>query len=138
MKLFVWGTGRLVGKVVGVHVKEENIMGFIDNNCIDGLYMDKPVFRPHEMVGKEYDAILVANLYRKDIYEQCKELGIDLAKVIFLYNNYELADVNQDYGLSQTYWEKNMPKLLEPDIMWCVRRKFLERDIAAPFLEGRG
>ncbi len=98
MKLFVWGTGRLVGKVVGVHVKEENIMGFIDNNCIDGLYMDKPVFRPHEMVGKEYDAILVANLYRKDIYEQCKELGIDLAKVIFLYNNYELADVNQDYG----------------------------------------
>lgn len=98
MKLFVWGTGRLAGKVVGVHVKEENITGFIDNNCTNEFYMGKPVFRPSEMVGKEYDAILVANLYRKSIYEQCRELGIDLAKVIFLYNNCELTDVNRDYG----------------------------------------
>lgn len=97
MKLFVWGTGRIVGKVIGVHVKEENVAGFIDNNCTKRLYMDKPVFRPYEMIGMEYDAILVANLYRKSIYEQCIELGIDLKKVIFLYNNCELVDVNQNY-----------------------------------------
>lgn len=98
MKLFVWGTGRLAGKVVGVHVPEENIAGFIDNNCTDKFYMDKPVFRPSEIIGKEYDAILVANLYRRSIYKQCEELGIDLTKVIFLYDNCELVDVNPNYG----------------------------------------
>lgn len=98
MKLFVWGTGRLSGKVVGVHVKKEDIEGFIDNDDKKKFYMDKPVFRPSEMIRKEYDAILVANLYRKSIYKQCEELGIDLKKVIFLYNNCELIDVNRNYS----------------------------------------
>lgn len=97
MKIFIWGTGRLAGKVVGIHVKEENIAGYIDNKYEKKFYMDKPVYKPFEMIGKEYDAILVANLYRKSIYNQCKELGIDIKKVIFLYNNCELIDVNQDY-----------------------------------------
>jgi len=102
MKLFIWGTGRLAGKVVGIHVKEENITGFIDSNREKMHYMGKPVFKPEEIVGMEYDAILVANLYSAEIYEQCKFLKIDLKKVIFLYNNCELMDINRDYNFVKT------------------------------------
>lgn len=45
----------------------------------------------------EYDAVCVANLYSQEIYQQCKELQIDTDKVIFLYNNCKLQDINLDY-----------------------------------------
>lgn len=32
MKLFIWGTGRLVGKVVGRYIDINDVAGFIDND----------------------------------------------------------------------------------------------------------
>lgn len=59
--------------------------------------MGKKVILPAELVNMDYDAVLVINLYSKEIYEQCKELGINLDKVIFTYENFELKDMNQNY-----------------------------------------
>lgn len=97
MNLYVWGTGRLVGKVIGKYVQLDKVDGFIDSNKKTDEYMGKKVILPAELVNMDYDAVLVINLYSKEIYEQCKELGINLDKVIFTYENFELKDMNQNY-----------------------------------------
>lgn len=97
MKLFIWGTGRLVGKVVGRYIDIENVSGFIDNDERKTEYMGKKVYSPLVLKNMEYDAICVANLFAEEIYHQCKELGIDTDKVIFLYSNCKLQDMNKNY-----------------------------------------
>lgn len=105
MKIYIWGTGRLVGKILGGGVKQigiERIEAFIDNNKSKSEYMGKKVFSPEEVVNMEYDAIIVANLFSREIYLQCEQIGIDLEKVIFLYNNCVLKDINKDYDFIES------------------------------------
>lgn len=97
MRLFIWGTGRLVGKVVGRHIDLENVSGFIDNDSKKTEYMGKKVYSPLQIKDMEYDAICVANLFAEEIYQQCEELKMDLNKVIFLYSNCKLQDMNKNY-----------------------------------------
>ncbi len=104
MKIYIWGTGRLVGNVVGRYVDIDTIEGFIDNDKTKTEYMGKRVIRPEQL--ESYDAILVANLYREEITKQCLELGIVMEKVIFLYSNCIMEDVNKDY----TFVEKILGK----------------------------
>ena len=97
MKILVWGTGRLAGKVIGKYISLDFVDGFIDNAGNKEEYMGKRVYTPQDIIGIEYDAILVANLYSREIYDQCIELGIDLNRVIFIYQNYQVVDLNRDY-----------------------------------------
>lgn len=97
MIILIWGTGRLVGKLLGKYMEVDSVTAFIDNDNSKTEYMGKKVLLPEMVTKMKYDAIIVANLYRKEIQEQCKSLNIDLSKVIFLYNNNILEDVNKDY-----------------------------------------
>lgn len=108
MNIYIWGTGRLVGKVLGRYILLDNVEGFIDNNTEKITYMGKKVISPNELLTIDYDAVVVANLYSKDIYSQCIELGLDIKKFIFLYANCYLEDFNSDYAfvekiLGKTY-----------------------------------
>lgn len=98
MKILVWGTGRLAGKVIGKYIKLEEVYAFVDNNKDIEQYMGKKVYSPIQVLDMDYDAIVVANLYSQEIYKQCMDVGIDSHKVIFLYNNYFLQDMNRDYS----------------------------------------
>ena len=101
MKIYVWGTGRLAGKVVDRHVALEKIAGFIDNDSSKTEFMGKPVYVPQMIPSMEYDALLVCNLYADEILAQCKSLNIDCNKVICLYNNCKIQDVNTDYEFAE-------------------------------------
>lgn len=101
MKILIWGTGRLVGKVVGRYIDIENVLGFIDNDSRKTEYMGKKVYSPLELKELEYDAICVANLFAQEIYRQCNELQINTDKVIFLYSNCYLQDMNRNYDFVQ-------------------------------------
>jgi len=46
MRIFIWGTGRLVGMVVGRYIQIENVEAFIDNDRHKKSYMGKNVFLP--------------------------------------------------------------------------------------------
>ena len=96
-KIFIWGTGRLIGKVVGKYISIEEVTGFIDSNKKNDKYMGKKVIFPRDILNENYDAILVINLYTKEIYQQCIDLNIDLSKVIFTYENCNLVDINENY-----------------------------------------
>lgn len=113
MQIYIWGTGRLVGKVVGRYINIEDVAGFIDNDKSKKEYMGKTVYHPEEMPGREYDAICVANLYAKEIYEQCQDIGICLDKVIFLYNNCDLRDMNKDYQFAEEILGKEYAEIVK-------------------------
>lgn len=113
MKIFVWGTGRLVGKVVDRYIKLENIEAFIDNNHEKKEYMEKRVYQPEELLELEYDAVCVANLYSEEIYKQCLDLGIDINKVIFLYNNCGMYDMNKDYTFIESILGKEYAEIIQ-------------------------
>lgn len=98
MKIFIWGTGRAAGNIIGKYIDLDLVEGFIDNARDKKEYMGKSVFPPDKLLHMEYDVVLVANLYSAEIYSQCAELGIDLKKFIFLFKNYVIQDLNQDYG----------------------------------------
>lgn len=97
MNIYIWGTGRLTGMVLGRYISIDDVNGFIDNDINKTEYMGKKVFLPEKLKKMEFDAILVANLYSVEIREQCLNLGIDISKVIFLYNNCSVQDMNKDY-----------------------------------------
>lgn len=124
MKLYIWGTGRLVGKVVGRSIDIEDVEAFIDNNANKKEHMGKSVYTPDEVAKMEYDAICVANLFSREIYAQCQKLGIDLDRVIFLYNNCELKDMNKDYGF--------VSRILGQEYADVVKRRYhVVRDVEA-------
>lgn len=97
MKIFVWGTGRIAGTVINFDIPIDKIYAFIDNDSSKKVCMGKPVFHPEEMVNEDYDAILVCTIYGCQIKKQCSEIGIDISKLIFVCNNVELKDENNDY-----------------------------------------
>ncbi len=99
MKIYVWGTGRLMGKVIGKYLELNDIEAFIDNDLNKIECMGKKVLHPYDVINKQYDAIIVINSFSEDIYVQCKEMGFDMSKIVFLYKNNILYDLNSNYEL---------------------------------------
>lgn len=113
MKKLIWGTGRLIGKVIGTYIDIESVEAFIDNDASKKEYMGKKVYLPQDIVDMEFDAILVVNLYSNEILAQCKQLGIDLKKVIFVYNNCDLEDKNKDYAFVERVVGKDYAEVIK-------------------------
>ena len=98
MKIFMWGVGFAAHELMEGELKEVKITAFIDKNKkkMDGY----AVYSPEAAVELEYDAIIVATAYAREIYIQAKELGYDLSKFIFVYCNYFFNDMNSNYELA--------------------------------------
>lgn len=98
MNIYVWGTGRIAGKIVGKWISIDKVTAFVDRNETINEYMGKRVIRPKQLLFEEYDAIIVANLFSKEIEEECRQLGIEMSKIIYPYENTKLMDMNEDYS----------------------------------------
>lgn len=116
MKIFVWGTGRLVGHILDVYIPLKEVYAFIDSNPTETTYLGKKVMTPCEIVNMEYDAILVANSFSQEIYKQCEDLKLDLSKVIFLFNNCRKEDLNQNYDFVETVVGEKYAKEIKQSI----------------------
>lgn len=128
MNIYIWGTGRLVGKVLGEFIEAGQIAGFIDNDSAKESFMGKPVFEPAEMKDKEYDAILVITIYSKEIYDQSKELQLDLDKMIFVYNNFVATDININYALAEKIFGKTYSDVIRNRYLLVRKNEAAEMD----------
>ena len=99
MKIYVWGTGRLTGKVIGKYLNPDEITAYVDNDERKTMWQGKKVIQPTMLKKANYDAIVVITLHSQEIYEQCKELGLCMDKVVFLYQNLRGCDLNTNYCL---------------------------------------
>lgn len=121
-KIYVWGTGIILARILEYRISISQIEAFIDNNGSKTKYMGKRVIRPTEL-GSDYGAIIVANTHTDEIYSECQELGLDLSKVIFLYNNVKTIDINKNYEL--------ISKVLGADYADIIRTRYhLVRNIS--------
>lgn len=113
MRLLIWGTGRLTGKVVGRWIKLNDIIGFVDNKLTNEEYMGKKVYKPSAIRNLDYDALVVCNLFSQEIYEQCLSLQLDMTKNIYLYNNCQLQDLNEDYEFVEAMLGKEYADIVQ-------------------------
>lgn len=104
MKIFIWGAGFAARELLEGELRETAITAFIDKNKkkIDN-YM---AYSPEEAVNMEYDAVIVATGFAREIYKQANELGYDLSKFIFVYANYLFEDLNINYDLASRIFSK--------------------------------
>ena len=100
-KIYVWGTGRACAGLLDEWDYFQQVEAFISNEENSHAFSyngeKKEVIRPQELIGRQYDAVVVAARSVREIYGQSEKLGLDLSKFIFLYNNVELKDLNQNY-----------------------------------------
>lgn len=121
-KIYVWGTGLILARILDYKICIDQIEAFIDNDERKTEYLGKKVLRPQE-IESDYDAIIVANMHTKEIYDQCIALDIDINKVLFLYNNIQTKDININYGL--------MEKILGTEYTRAVKSRYhLVRNIS--------
>lgn len=113
MQIYVWGTGRLTGKVIGRYISPDKITAYIDNDKSKKSWQGKSVIEPAEVLNRDYDAVVVINLHSREIYEQCKNLGLNLNKVIFLYENIIEQDLNQNYTLIEEVFGKEYTDIVK-------------------------
>lgn len=81
-KILIWGTGNIAREVMLNGICGE-VIGFIQTNKTEQIYMDKCVYSVEE-IPEEYDFIVVANSFSSEIYDICQQRNIPLSKVIFL------------------------------------------------------
>lgn len=134
MKIFVWGAGFAAKELLENELASVQIDAFIDKKVKElGKYV---VYSPEEAVDLEYDAIVVGTGSAQDVYRQAKELGYDLSKFIFVYNNYIYNDMNVDYDLADKIFGKKYSEIIRT--RYHVIRGMLIDEIRTPNVLLRG
>lgn len=99
MVVVVWGCGMISVRLLDTELKDAEIAYIIDNN--PNAISEYEIVAPEDAVKRDYDIIIVANNYAKEIYEQALQLGFDMSKFVFTYNNFVFEDMNKNYELAQ-------------------------------------
>lgn len=97
MKLYVWGTGCGAGDLADRGLDAARVEAFLDGEGRGGSFLGRPVLPPEALAGKDFDMILVASRQAEAIAERARELGFPAEKLLFLKNNWTLADRNRAY-----------------------------------------
>lgn len=98
MRILIWGTGRIAENVIG-GLKENQIIGYVESHKSKDIYRGKQVYNASQLPNN-YDVILVANQHGGDIYNYCKNSGIDLAKLCFLVPISQKIDVKKNIHIA--------------------------------------
>lgn len=120
MDIYIWGTGSGCIDIIDKMIALDDVCGFIDNNVSKKTHLGKKVYSPSQIKNIQFDAILVATSHSKEIYDQCNFLGIDISKVVFLFNHYDCVDLNKNYvfaekilGNENVRWIREHRKMVE-------------------------
>lgn len=112
MKLLIWGVGQLLFQTA-LWIPDENVVGYIDTYSNKKEFAGKPLYKPEEIKELEYDAILVSTLWSEEVAQTCRELGILFDKLIFLYSNILMSDLNKDYAFVERICGKEYAKFIK-------------------------
>ncbi len=104
MKLLIWGTGNLAKKIIENGVAGD-IIGFIETNKIKNEWEGRPIYSAYS-IPKQYDFIVVANTYSREVYEICGKLGLDKDKLVFM-KRAEGIGFNENPNIREMLGEKN-------------------------------
>ncbi|WMJ84006.1 TylF/MycF/NovP-related O-methyltransferase [Oscillospiraceae bacterium LTW-04] len=109
MEIYVWGTGCAASELIGKAIAAENVTAFVDTYAPQtgmAFFLSRPVITPEKLKDQDYDLVIVASRHSQEIMKQCQRLGLDLSRLFFLYNNYVVEDLNQNYELVKSVLPK--------------------------------
>lgn len=87
MKIFIWGTGQAMEKILIVLSPQTEVLGFIDNNSKQQYIRGKKIYTPDIINHEKFDYIIIGAYTRyKEISDQIESMGIDKKKIIQFYN----------------------------------------------------
>lgn len=87
-KILIFGAGSGAINFYRLNKKQYNIVGFLDNNSQKQgqLLFNKKIYSPDELSNIDYDRIIIASDYYREIYEQLVEqLGLNEKKIDIFY-----------------------------------------------------
>lgn len=114
MNIYIWGTGFAARELLETELCNVDVTGFIDNHKQE--IMGRMTISPKEALSADYDAVIVATGYAKEIHDQALQLGFDMSKFIFVYNNYLFEDMNQNYAL--------ISRIFAPDYINIIKNRY--------------
>lgn len=134
MRLYIWGTGKIASEYIQCgEVSQNEVIGFVETRRSKRIFWDKPVYEPQEIVGKEYDYIIVCvHTFEREIYQLCEKLGLNLEKIILL-NNWEWSSGENMASLPSSCCRRIVNKTIEVESIFPVlyQKYIKEYDIQA-------
>lgn len=94
MSIYVWGTGCGASELIEQGLPLARITAFVDSFPMGDAFLGRPVLLPEELDIADCRLLIVTTRHTDAVAERCRQLGIPKNKVLFLKNNYTLADRN--------------------------------------------
>lgn len=107
MKVFIWGTGKLAEECVADLLPDVEIIGFIETVPEKDEFYGYRVISGEELVGREYDYVILANSHEEDIL---REFKLNVEKIAY----YRLS-IERDSGRKVHFVRKNV-RNIEDDL----------------------
>lgn len=114
MIVAIWGMGYAGKQLLEKELKNVRIDFVIDHN--EKATTKFEVVKPEKAVVKEYDLIIVTTGYAREVYKEANDLGFDMTKFVFIYNNYVFEDLNKNYELAS--------KILAPGFIDIIKNRY--------------
>jgi len=99
--LLIFGCGKKAKEISGYIDKRKNkILYYIDNDVqrVGKEYLGKPVMAPSDILGLEYDYVLTASIYWKEMRQQLLDLGVARKKIKCPLAPTKLRRFRKEYG----------------------------------------
>ena len=94
MGIYVWGTGCGASELIGQGLELERIAAFVDSFPGGEAFLGKPVLLPEQLDLRDCALLIVTTRHADAVAARCAQLGVPEGKLLFLKNNYALADRN--------------------------------------------
>ncbi len=101
MTIYVFGTGCGAGDLIDEALPADRIAAFVDREG-GGTFLDRPVISLEQLAGRDYDLLIVASREAERIEADCRRLGLDPEKLLFLKNHSVIVDRNRRYEPART------------------------------------
>ena len=102
MEIYVYGTGCGAGDLIDRALPAGKVTAFVDRRGGADRFLGRPVISLEDLVGRDFDLLIVASREAETIGEECRRLGLDTGKLLFLKNHLELRDRNSCYEMART------------------------------------
>lgn len=109
MKILIWGTGY-AGRCLFFKLETEkniDVIGFIETTPKSNEFLNLKVYAYNQLQELEYDFLVIASTFVKEIRDTCEKNGIDMKKVVFLYPKGRERDLYIEQG------ENNIEKYVD-------------------------
>ena len=114
MGIYVWGTGCGASELIEAGLELNQIAAFVDSFPMGETFLGKPVILPEQLPMEDCALLIITARHAKAIGDRCRELGVPEEKCLFLKNNMELKDRNEECTQAYSILGEDLLKNLLP------------------------